>query len=310
MARKSVIITCAITGSLHTPSMSPYLPITPDEIVAESVAAAEAGASIIHLHARDPKDGRPSADPAIFMEFLPRIKERTNAVLNLTTGGAPGMSIDERLAAPERASPEMTSLNMGAINGGLFPALDRMKEFKYDWEPKFLGGTKSGSFDNSFTNIEAIMKRMGQEHGARFEFECYDVGHLYNLAHMMDQKLYEGPLFLQFILGVLGGIGADIDNLVLMLRTAERLFGQNFEWSVLAAGRHQMPMCTHNALMGGNVRVGLEDSLSIAPGELARSNADQVRKIRRILEELHYEIATPDEVRQRLALKGADRVGF
>jgi uncharacterized protein (DUF849 family) len=310
MAGKSVIITCAITGSLHTPSMSPYLPITPDEIVAESVAAAEAGASIIHLHARDPRDGRPSADPELFMQFLPRIKQQTGAVLNITTGGAPGMSLDQRLAAAERASPEMTSLNMGSINNGLFAGARRIKEYRYDWEKPFLEGGKNSYFENSFFNIETIMKRLGQEHGVRFEFECYDLGHIYNLAYMIDQKLYDGPLFLQFILGILGGIGADIDNLVMMIRTAQRLFGSEVEWSVLAAGRHQMPMCVHNALIGGNVRVGLEDSLNLGRGELAKSNADQVAKIRRILDELGYDIAKPDEARARLGLKGANNVNF
>lgn len=310
MAHRSVIITCAITGSLHTPSMSPYLPITPDEIVAESVAAAEAGASIIHLHARDPKDGRPTADPEVFMQFLPRIKQQTGAVLNITTGGGPGMTLDQRLAAAERASPEMTSLNMGSINNGLFAGARRIKDYRFDWEKPFLEGGKSSYFENSFHNIETIMKRLGVEHGARFEFECYDLGHIYNLAYMLDQKLYEGPLFLQFILGILGGVGAEVDNLLLMVRTAQRLFGSDLEWSVLAAGRHQMPMCVHNALMGGNVRVGLEDSLNLGRGELARSNADQVSKVRRILSELGYEIAKPDEVRQRLALKGGNRVNF
>jgi uncharacterized protein (DUF849 family) len=310
MARKSVIITCAITGSLHTPSMSPYLPITPDQIVAESVAAAEAGASIIHLHARDPKDGRPSADPDLFMQFLPRIKQQTGAVLNITTGGAPGMSLDQRLAAAEHASPEMTSLNMGSINNGLFAGARRIKDYKFDWERPFLEGGKNSYFENSFFNIESIMKRLGQEHGVRFEFECYDLGHIYNLAYMIEQKLYDGPLFLQFILGILGGVGAEIDNLLLMIRTAQRLFGNDVEWSVLAAGRHQMPMCVHNALIGGNVRVGLEDSLNLGAGELAKSNADQVAKVRRILIELGYAIATPDEARARLALKGGNNVRF
>jgi 3,5-dioxohexanoate:acetyl-CoA acetone transferase len=310
MARKSVIITCAITGSLHTPSMSPYLPITPEQIVSESVAAAEAGASIIHLHARDPDDGRPSADPELFMQFLPRIKQQTGAVLNITTGGAPGMSLDQRLAAAERASPEMTSLNMGSINNGLFAGVRRIKDYRYDWEKPFLEGGKNSYFENSFFNIETVMKRLGHEHGVRFEFECYDLGHIYNLAYMSEQKLYEGPLFLQFILGILGGVGAEIDNLLLMIRTAQRLFGNDVEWSVLAAGRHQMPMCVHNALIGGNVRVGLEDSLNLGRGELAKSNAEQVAKIRRILTELGYDIATPDETRARLALKGGKNVNF
>lgn len=310
MARKNVIITCAITGSIHTPSMSPYLPVTPDEIVAESVAAAEAGASIIHLHARDPKDGRPTADPEVFMRFLPRIKQQTGAVLNITTGGGPGMTLDQRLAAAERASPEMTSLNMGTINGGLFASAKRIKDFRYDWERPFLEGSKAGYFENSFQNIETIMNRLGKGHGARFEFECYDLGHIYNLAYMIDQKLYEGPLFLQFILGILGGVGAEVDTLLHMVRTAQRLFGADLEWSVLAAGRHQMPMCVHNALLGGNVRVGLEDSLNIGRGELAKSNAEQVAKIRLILNELGYDIASPDEARERLALKGANHVRF
>lgn len=310
MTNKSVIITCAITGSLHTPTMSPYLPITPAEITKESIGAANAGASIIHLHARDPGNGCPTADPAVFMEFLPKIKAKTNAILNLSTGGAPGMNMDERLAAAELTSPEMTSLNMGSLNGGLFPILDRIKEFKHDWEPKFLAASKASVFDNSFATIESIMNRLGKGHGARFEFECYDVGHLYNLAHFIDRKAYEPPLFLQFIVGVLGGIGAELDNLLMMIRTAERLFGDSFEFSVLAAGRHQMPMCTHNAMLGGNVRVGLEDNLSIAPKTLAKSNIEQVQKIRRILEELHYTIATPDETRARLGLKGANAVNF
>ena len=310
MARRSVIITCAITGSLHTPSMSPHLPITPDQIVAESVAAAEAGASIIHLHARDPEDGRPTADPRVFMQFLPRIKQQTNAVLNLSTGGGPGMTLDQRLAAAESVSPEMTSLNMGTINNGLFAGARRIEAYRYDWEKPFLEGGKSSYFENSFHNIEAIIKRLGDAHGVRFEFECYDIGHIYNLAYVIDQKLYDGPLFLQFVLGILGGIGAEIDNLLLMARTAQRLFGADVEWSVLAAGRHQMPMCVHNALMGGNVRVGLEDSLNLGRGELAKSNAQQVAKIRRILTELGYDIATPDEARQRLALKGAGAVRF
>lgn len=307
---KSVIISCAVTGSLHTPSMSPHLPLTPDQIAAESIAAAEAGAAILHLHARDPIDGRPSADPAVFAQFLPRIAQATDAVINITTGGSPGMTIDERLAAPEAMGPEMTSLNMGTINVGLFPAAERIKDWRYDWEQPFLEGTRHGMFKNTFADIEAILNRLGREHGARFEFECYDVGHLYNLAHFLDRKLYEPPLFIQFCLGILGGIGAEVDHLVHMVRTAQRLFGPEIEWSVLAAGRHQMPMATHNVLLGGNARVGLEDSLMIARGELATSNAQQVGKLARICAELGYDIATPAEARERLALKGADRTNF
>ncbi|WP_123194853.1 3-keto-5-aminohexanoate cleavage protein [Pannonibacter phragmitetus] len=307
---KSVIITCAITGSLHTPSMSPHLPITPSQIAEESVAAAEAGASIIHLHARDPEDGRPTADPAVFAQFLPRIKQQTAAVVNISTGGGPGMSLDERLAAAEAASPEMTSLNMGSINNGLFAGAGRIKDYKYDWEKPFLENGRNTVFKNTFEDIEAIMNRLGKGHGCRFEFECYDIGHLYNLAYFIDRKIYEPPLFLQFILGVLGGVGAETDHLLHMIRTAQRLFGQDIEWSVLGAGRAQMPLCTHNALLGGNVRVGLEDSLNIGPRQLATSNAQQVMKIRRILEELSFTVATPDEARTRLALKGGSNVSF
>ncbi|MBD8892604.1 3-keto-5-aminohexanoate cleavage protein [Roseibium litorale] len=307
---KSVIITCAVTGSLHTPSMSPYLPITPSQIAEESVAAAEAGASIIHLHARDPEDGRPTADPAVFAQFLPRIKQQTAAVVNISTGGGPGMSLDDRLAAAEAASPEMTSLNMGSINNGLFAGAGRIKDYKHDWEKPFLESGRNTVFKNTFEDIEAIMNRLGKGHGCRFEFECYDIGHLYNLAYFIDRKIYEPPLFLQFILGVLGGVGAEADHLLHMIRTAQRLFGQDIEWSVLGAGRAQMPLCTHNALLGGNVRVGLEDSLNIGPRQLATSNAQQVMKIRRILEELSFTVATPDEARSRLALKGGSNVSF
>ncbi|MBX5460339.1 MAG: 3-keto-5-aminohexanoate cleavage protein [Steroidobacteraceae bacterium] len=307
---KSVIVTCAITGSIHTPSQSPHLPLTPRQIIEESVAAAEAGAAILHLHARDPRDGRPTADPDVFMQFLPEIRERTSAIVNITTGGGPGMTLEERLQAPERASPEMTSLNMGTMNFGGFTALARVPELRHDWERDLLGIAYRHTFRNTFEDIETVMNRLGKGHGVRFEFECYDVGHLFNLAYMLDRKLYEPPLFLQFVLGILGGVGAELDQLLHMLRTSERLFGSGFEWSVLAAGRHQMALCTHNALLGGNVRVGLEDSLYIGPGQLARSNAEQVRKIVRILKELSLRVATPDEVRERLRLKGVEHVRF
>jgi len=307
---QSVIISCAITGSLHTPSMSPHLPITPDQITAESIAAAEAGAAILHLHARDPVDGRPSSDAELFRQFLPRIKQATDAVLNITTGGAPGMTMDQRLAGPEWASPEMTSLNMGTINFGLFPAAAREREWLHPWEKPFLEASRSGIFKNTFADIECILERLGKGHGSRFEFECYDIGHLYNLAWFLDERLYEPPLFIQFCLGILGGIGAEADQLIHMIQTARRLFGNETEFSVLAAGRHQMPLATHSALMGGNVRVGLEDSLFIERGRLAHSNAEQVSKIRRILAELGMTAATPDEARRRLALKGADQTNF
>jgi uncharacterized protein (DUF849 family) len=307
---RPVIITCAVTGSIHTPSQSRYLPLTPEEIAKEAIAAAAEGAAVLHLHARDPADGRPSADPALFMQFLPKIRAATGAIVNITTGGGPGMSLEQRLAAPERASPEMTSLNMGTLNFGGFTALEKLPSLDHEWERRFLEISRRHVFQNTFEDIEKVMVRLGKGHGVRFEFECYDIGHLFNLAYMLDRKLYEPPLFLQFVLGILGGIGAELDQLLHMLRTAERLFGAGLEWSVLAAGRHQMAMCTHAALLGGNVRVGLEDSLYIGPGQLASSNAEQVRKIRRILEELSLPIATPQDVRARLALKGVEHVRF
>src|SRR5215468_1606422 len=308
--RRKVIITCAVTGSIHTPTMSPHLPITPAEIAEQSIGAAEAGASIIHLHARDPKDGRPTPDPKVFMEFLPRIKQGSDAVINITTGGGHGMTLEERLAAPLRASPEMTSLNMGSMNFGLYPMLERYKSFKYDWEPKHLEGSRDFIFRNTFKDIERVMKELGEGHGTRFEFECYDVGHLYTLAHFLDRKLVKPPLFVQTIFGILGGIGADPENVVHMKRIADKLFGDDYAWSILAAGRHQLPLVSMGAIMGGNVRVGLEDSLWIGRGKLAESNVDQVKCVRAIVENLSLEVATPDEARAMLALKGGDAVGF
>ena len=305
-----VIITCAVTGSIHTPTMSPHLPLTPDEIAADGVAAAEAGASILHLHARNPEDGSPTPDPDVFMQFLPRIKQQSDAVINITTGGGMGMSLDERLAAPRRASPEMTSLNMGSMNFGIYPMLERYGSFKYDWERKHLEGSWDFIFRNTFKDIEYIMKELGEGHGVKFEFECYDVGHLYNLAHFVDRGLVKPPLFVQTIFGILGGIGADHENLMHMRRIANKLFGADYRWSILAAGKHQMSFVTMGAMMGGNVRVGLEDSLYVARGALAKSNADQVAKVRRIVEDLSLEVATPAEARAMLGLKGGDQVAF
>ncbi len=305
-----VIITCAVTGSIHTPTMSPYLPITPDDIAKEAIASAEAGASILHLHARDPKDGRPTPDPAVFMAFLPRIKQATDAVINITTGGGHGMTVADRLAAPLKARPEMCSLNMGSMNFGLFPMLNRYDSFKHDWEPAYLEASRDFIFRNTFKDIETILRDLGEGCGTRFEFECYDIGHLYTLAHFLDRKLVRPPLFVQTIFGILGGIGADPDNVVFMRRTADRLFGDAYQWSILAAGRHQMGLGTLGAVMGGNVRVGLEDSLYAGKGQLARSNAEQVTKIRSILENLSLEIATPAEARSILDLKGGDQVAF
>ena len=305
-----VIITCAVTGSIHTPTMSDYLPITPDEIAEQSIAAAEAGAAILHLHARDPKDGRPTPDPAVFAQFLPRIKQNCDAVVNITTGGSVKMTLDERLAAPLQASPEMCSMNMGSMNFALYPAAAKYNTWKHDWEKDYLVSSDDNIFRNTFRDIEKIYKLLGEGHGTKFEHECYDVGHLYNLAHCLDRGLFKPPVFLQLIFGVLGGIGSDLDNLMFMKRTADRLFGDQYQWSVLAAGRHQKSFCTQAAMMGGNVRVGLEDSLYGGVGTLAKSNAEQVLKIRRIIEELGYDVATPTEARQMLGLKGGDMVKF
>ncbi|MEE2746274.1 MAG: 3-keto-5-aminohexanoate cleavage protein [Pseudomonadota bacterium] len=308
---KSVIITCAVTGAIHSPTMSEHLPITPNEIAEDAIAAAEAGASILHLHARDPNDGRPTPDPDVFMEFLPRIKQSTDAVVNITTGGGHGMTLEERCAGALKVSPEMTSLNMGSMNFGLYQILDKIKDWKYDWEPAYFEMTRDFIFRNTFKDIEWILKSLGEDHGVRFEFECYDMGHLYNLAHFVERGLVKPPFFVQTIFGILGGIGADIDNLMHMRRTANKLFGEeNYEWSILAAGKHQMSFVTTGAILGGNVRVGLEDSLFLGKGEMAKSNADQVAKIRRIIEDLSLEVATPKEARERLALKGGDKVLF
>ena len=309
-ASRKVIITCAVTGSIHTPTMSPHLPLTPDEVAEAAIGAAEAGAAIIHLHARDPKDGRPTPDPNVFMQFLPRIKQNTDAVVNITTGGGHGMTLAERLAAPLKASPEMCSLNMGSMNFGLYPMLQRYKTWKHDWEPAYLERSRDFIFRNTFKDIEEVLKQLGEGHGTRFEFECYDVGHLYNLAHFLERGLVRPPLFVQTIFGILGGIGADTENLAHMKRITDKLFGEDYHWSVLAAGRHQMPFVTMAAIMGGNVRVGLEDSLYIAKGTLAESNAAQVAKIRTILESLSLDVASPKEARAMLALKGGDMVKF
>ncbi len=307
---KTVIITCAVTGSIHTPTMSPHLPITPSEIADAAVGAAEAGAAVIHLHARHPENGRPDYRPETFLEFLPRIKKECDAVINISTGGGMGMTIEERLAAALTASPEMASLNMGSMNFGIFPLAEKYSEWKHDWEQDFLASTKDFIFPNTFKTIEYALRELGDDHGTRFEFECYDLGHLYNLAHVVDKGFVKPPFFIQLIFGILGGAGADPDHLIHMHNTAIKLFGEDFEWSVLAAGRHQMPFATQASLRGGNVRVGLEDSLYIGKRQLATSNAQQVEKVRGIIESLGMTAATPDEARDRLALKGADRVKF
>ncbi|HEX4094584.1 MAG TPA: 3-keto-5-aminohexanoate cleavage protein [Trebonia sp.] len=304
------IISCAVTGSAHTPSMSEYLPVTPDEVAAHSIDAVRAGAAIVHLHARDPRTGAPTADPEVFMRFLPRIKAETDAVVNITTGGAMSMSIDDRLAAARRARPELASMNMGSMNFGVFPAADVKRDWKHDWEQPYLRASESGIFANTFAQIATTLRELGDGAGTRFEYECYDVGHLYNLAHMADRGLARPPFLVQCIFGILGGIGADPDNLQHMVTIADRLFGDDYHLSAFAAGRHQMPFATQSALLGGHVRVGLEDSLFIGRGELATSNAQQVAKVARLLTELGRDIATPDEARAMLNLKGAANVAF
>lgn len=305
-----ILITCAVTGSIHTPSMSPHLPVTADQITEHAVGAAEAGASILHLHARDPETGQPSADPAHFMAFLPRIKQATGAVLNISTGGSAVMTLDQRLAAPKLAEPEMCSLNMGSMNFALYPAAARIDEWKHDWEQPFLENSDDLVFKNTPRDIAGILQTMGKERGARFEFECYDLSHLYMLRHFADRGLVEAPFFIQFVFGVLGGMGPDPENLTHMKTIADKLFGEDYMFSVLAAGRHQIPLTSMAAAMGGHVRVGLEDSLMIARGQLARSNAEQVAKIRRIVEDMGREVATPEDARRMLGLKGADRTAI
>jgi uncharacterized protein (DUF849 family) len=309
MQSKKVIITCAITGSIHTPSMSDSLPITPSEIADQAIAAAEAGAAMLHLHARDPDTGRPNQSQKLYEQFLPRIKQSTNAIINVTTGGGLGMSLDERLSAAKWAKPEIASMNMGSINFNISAAGAKVKTWKHDWEQPYLESTKDFILSNTFAQIERGMQELGA-FGTRFEFECYDIAHLYNLAHFADRKIVEPPFFVQGVFGILGGIGADPESLMFMKSTADRLFGSDYLFSALAAGRHQIPMVTLSALLGGSVRVGLEDSLYAGRGQFAASNAVQVAKIRRILEELSLEIATPDEARELMHTKGADLVGF
>jgi uncharacterized protein (DUF849 family) len=306
---RKVVITCAVTGAIHTPSMSPYLPLTPDEIVKDALAAAEAGAAVLHLHARNPENGRPDQTPEAFARFLPRIKQQTNAVINITSGGSPFMTVEERVKPAATFKPEVASLNMGSINFGLYHLLDRYKEFKFDWERPFLESTRDLVFRNSFKDIEYILRTCA-DNDTRFEFECYDIAHLYNLRHFLDRGLVKPPLFVQSVFGILGGIGVHPEDVIHMRRTADRLFGDKYRWSVLGAGRNQMPIAAMAAAMGGNVRVGLEDSLWLGKGKLATSNADQVRMARQILEGLGLEIATPDEAREILSLKGADKVAF
>jgi 3,5-dioxohexanoate:acetyl-CoA acetone transferase len=306
--RQKAIITCAVTGAGHTPTMSRYLPITPDEIASESIAAARAGAAMLHLHAREPASGKPSAAPDLFRRFLPRIKEQTDAVLIINTGGVQGTPIEERLVSPLSLKPEMCSFNLGTMIIGLFPMLEERQQWKHDWEPQHLESSRSVPAGNTFRDIERILKELGEGCGTRFEFECYDVGHLYNLAYLLDRNLVKPPLFVETAFGVLGGIGADAENLVHTKQIADRLFGGDYVWSIMAVKR-QIELATMGAILGGSVRVGLEDSLHVG-GRLATGNAEQVSKVRRILEELSIDLATPAEARALLRLKGLDNVAF
>jgi uncharacterized protein (DUF849 family) len=306
---RKVIITSAVTGAIHTPSMSKYLPVSAQEIAEAALGAVEAGAAIVHLHARHPNDGRPSQDPEHFVPILETLKQHTDAVINLTTGGSPHMTVEERMRPAVAFKPELASLNMGSMNFGLYPMLNRFKEFEYDWERQALERSRDLVFKNTFSDIQTILE-LGRANGTRFEFECYDISHLSNLAHFRDRGLTDGPLFVQSVFGLLGGIGAHPEDLMHMRRTADRLFGTGYEWSVLGAGRNQMPLASIGAAVGSHVRVGLEDSLWIGPGQLAESNAQQVTRVRTILEALNLEVATPDEARQILQLKGRSAVGF
>ena len=307
--QKKVIISCAVTGAIHTPSMSPYLPVTAQEIAEASIAAAEAGAAIIHLHSRDPVTGKPDQRPEAFTPFLKLIKQRSDAIVNLTTGGSPYMTVHERMQPAKVLKPEVASMNMGTMNFGLFPMLKRFKEFKHDWERPYLEGSKDLIFRNTYGDLETVLTELSVNE-TRYEFECYDTSHLYNLAHFVERGLVKAPFFIQTVFGILGGIGTHPDDVMHMKRTADRLFGDDYRWSVLGAGASQMKIAAMAASMGGNVRVGLEDSLWIGKGQLAQSNAQQVRKVRDILEGLGLEIATPAEAREILQLKGSAKVAF
>ena len=307
--KRKVIITCAVTGAIHTPSMSKYLPVSPNEIADAAILAADAGASILHLHARDPSNGKPTQDPAVFEQILPKIKKETDAVINITTGGSPHMTVEERMMPASVFKPELASLNMGSMNFGLYPMLDRFSEFEHTWERDNLEKSRDLVFKNTFQDIETILK-IGKSNDTRFEFECYDISHLYNLKHFVDRNLISPPFFIQSVFGLLGGIGAHPEDLMHMKRTADRLFGSDYQWSILGAGKNQMTLASMGAAQGANVRVGLEDSLWIEPGKLAQSSKDQVTKVRNILEEFSLDIATPNQVRDMLKLKGSRHVAF
>jgi len=307
--RRKAIITCAVTGAIHTPTMSPHLPVTPEQIAESAVGAADAGAAIVHLHARDPGDGRPTQDPDRFRAFLPRIAAASDVIVNLTTGGSQAMTVEERLQPALQLRPEVASLNMGTMNFGLYEMLPRYSEWKWDWEPKYLAGSEAGFFKNTLKDIADILRSCAG-HGTRFELECYDIGHLYTAAHFVDRGLLTPPLLIQSVFGIRGGIGTHPEDVAYMKRVADRLFGGEYQWSVVGAGRHQMSIARQSAVLGGHVRVGLEDSLWIDKGRLASSNAEQVTKVRAMLDEMGIDAATPDEAREMLRLKGRENVEF
>ncbi len=309
-APDAVIISCAITGSVHTPSMSEHLPVTPEQIAASAIGAAEAGAAILHLHARVPETGRPTPSPEVYRAFVPGIAKKTDAVINITTGGGAGMSLDERTEGARNLEPELCSLNMGTMNFGLFPMTEKPRNWRHDWELQHLNNSRDFVFKNTFRDIEWIVAEMGEKRGARFEFECYDASHIYTLAHFLSKGVVKAPLFVQFVLGILGGIGAEPENLMFMKQTADKLLGDNYTFSVAAAGRAQLPLVTMSAILGGHVRVGLEDNLYMGKGQLATSNAEQVARVRQIVEALSLKVATPAEARKMLGLKGRKATKF
>jgi len=306
---EKVIISCAVTGAIHIPSMSPYLPITQGQIAREAIASAEAGASSVHIHARDPETGEPTMDLGLFQEICQEINKKSDVIICITTGGAPTMTPEERMVAVKKFKPELASINMGSINFGLFPLMDKIKEYKWDWERKYLEKSKDNIFKNTFYDQERIFKIM-RDNGTKPELECYDVGHLYNTAYWMDKGSIDPPVWLQLIFGIMGAIQPSVENLVFMKDTADKLFGKDHIWSVLPTGRHEFNLCTVGAIMGGNVRVGMEDNLYLSRGQLARSNAQMVEKMVSILKQLDLEPASPQETRTLLKLKGKAQTSF
>lgn len=298
-----VVVTAAITGAIHTPSMSPYLPITPEQIANDAIASAEAGAAEVHIHARDPKDGRPSSALPLFEEIISAVRNNSDVIICITTGGGKDMTVDERFSVVSALKPELASLNMGSINFAMFPMAEKYEEWKYDWEKPFLDSTRDFIFRNTFGDIEKALILMGK-HGTKPELEIYDIGHLYTLKYFMDRELLEKPIYLQFVMGILGGIGAELENLMYMKHSADRLLGEgSYRWSAIGAGRMQFPICSMAAVMGGGCRVGIEDNLNINRNTLAKSNADLVMKMIRILKEFSLKPAKPEEARGILGIR-------